>query len=167
MWKHYIVLFGGFYDPGIKSTSTLPPSRAVQLAQAVHSELSERSLDIRHAGVQMAADRIQGRRPEAIVCCTDLLPFHRQVLSTSPPCPLTRPRSGFSFLPTADGILLHGGYCKEYVKGSRPIGVMLDDTWFLRSVYSIEYHKLCLTVSLQDVPQHPRDGRRTIEAIGH
>lgn len=25
-----------------------------------------------------------------------------------------------------------GGYCKEYTKGSRPVGVMLDDTWFLR-----------------------------------
>lgn len=25
-----------------------------------------------------------------------------------------------------------GGYCKEYTKGKRPIGVMLDDTWFLR-----------------------------------
>ncbi|KAF7791713.1 hypothetical protein EIP86_002737 [Pleurotus ostreatoroseus] len=25
-----------------------------------------------------------------------------------------------------------GGYCKEYVKGSRPVGVMLDDTWFLK-----------------------------------
>ena len=47
---------------------------------------------------------------------------------------VSRPRSGFSFLPTPDGILLHGGYCKEYVKGSRPIGVMLDDTWFLRCV---------------------------------
>ena len=47
---------------------------------------------------------------------------------------VSRPRSGFSFLPTPEGILLHGGYCKEYVKGSRPIGVMLDDTWFLRCV---------------------------------
>ena len=27
-----------------------------------------------------------------------------------------------------------GGYCKEYSKGKRPIGVMLDDTWFLKSV---------------------------------
>lgn len=41
------------------------------------------------------------------------------------------PRSGFSFLSTQDGILLHGGYCKEFVKGKRPVGVMLEDTWFL------------------------------------
>jgi hypothetical protein len=26
-----------------------------------------------------------------------------------------------------------GGYCKEYTKGKRPVGIMLDDTWFLRS----------------------------------
>lgn len=25
-----------------------------------------------------------------------------------------------------------GGYCKEYAKGKRPIGVMLEDTWFLK-----------------------------------
>lgn len=25
-----------------------------------------------------------------------------------------------------------GGYCKEYSKGKRPVGVMLDDTWFLK-----------------------------------
>lgn len=24
MWKHYVVLFGGFYDPGIKSQYTTP-----------------------------------------------------------------------------------------------------------------------------------------------
>ncbi|KAH9960561.1 hypothetical protein BGW80DRAFT_1362810 [Lactifluus volemus] len=42
------------------------------------------------------------------------------------------PRSGFSFLSTPDGIVLHGGYCKEYTKGKRPVGIMLDDTWFLR-----------------------------------
>ena len=25
-----------------------------------------------------------------------------------------------------------GGYCKEYTKGKRPIGVMLEDSWFLK-----------------------------------
>ena len=29
-----------------------------------------------------------------------------------------------------------GGYCKEYTKGKRPIGVALDDTWLLRYVGS-------------------------------
>ncbi|KAF8815477.1 hypothetical protein BYT27DRAFT_7193487 [Phlegmacium glaucopus] len=43
-----------------------------------------------------------------------------------------KPRSGFSFLPCADGIILHGGYCKQYAKGKRPVGVTLDDTWLLK-----------------------------------
>jgi hypothetical protein len=63
---------------------------------------------------------------------------------------LNSPRSGFSFLSTPDGIILYGkndisllynptyqsvgGYCKEYAKGKRPIGIMLEDTWLLRSV---------------------------------
>lgn len=45
-----------------------------------------------------------------------------------------RPRSGFSFLPTPEGIILHGGYVKEYVKGKRVEGKALDDTWFLQYV---------------------------------
>ena len=31
-----------------------------------------------------------------------------------------------------------GGYCKEYSKGKRPIGIMLDDTWFLRRESRLE-----------------------------
>ena len=37
-------------------------------------------------------------------------------------------------------MILHGGYCKEYVKGKRPVGVMLEDTWLLRFVYRSELH---------------------------
>ncbi|KAF8170947.1 hypothetical protein BJ912DRAFT_1025273 [Pholiota molesta] len=37
------------------------------------------------------------------------------------------PRSGFSFLPCADGIILHGIH-----EGKRPVGVMLEDTWLLK-----------------------------------
>lgn len=46
------------------------------------------------------------------------------------------PRSGFSFLPTPEGVVLHGGYCKEYKKGQRPVGVMLEDTWILKYLAS-------------------------------
>ncbi|RPD60274.1 galactose oxidase [Lentinus tigrinus ALCF2SS1-7] len=96
MWKHYVVLFGGFYDPGIK-TNYLNDLWLfdTQEYKWKHIELKDND-----------------RKPS--------------------------PRSGFSFLPTPDGILLHGGYCKEYVKGSRPVGVMLDDTWFLRMSLSTE-----------------------------
>ncbi|EJF56876.1 galactose oxidase [Dichomitus squalens LYAD-421 SS1] len=90
MWKHYIVLFGGFYDPGIK-TNYLNDLWIFDTQEYKWRQIEFRDTD---------------RKPS--------------------------PRSGFSFLPTADGILLYGGYCKEYVKGQRPVGVMLDDTWFLR-----------------------------------
>ncbi|KAH8915138.1 galactose oxidase, partial [Atractiella rhizophila] len=40
-------------------------------------------------------------------------------------------RSGFSFLPCAEGVILHGGYCKEY-SGKKATGIALDDTWLLR-----------------------------------
>ncbi|GAA6002195.1 Kel3p [Rhodotorula paludigena] len=40
-------------------------------------------------------------------------------------------RSGFSFLPTADGLVLHGGYTKQY-EGKRVTGVALNDTWVLK-----------------------------------
>ncbi|KAJ7155981.1 galactose oxidase [Mycena crocata] len=90
IWKHFIVLFGGFYDPGA-TTRYLNDLWLFDL-----QEYKWRQIEFRE---------------------TDLKPS---------------PRSGFSFLPTADGIILHGGYCKEYVKGKRPVGVMLEDTWFLK-----------------------------------
>jgi hypothetical protein len=37
-----------------------------------------------------------------------------------------------------------GGYCKEYSKGKRPVGIMLDDTWFLKSVSCI--HQIALLI---------------------
>ncbi|KWU46103.1 galactose oxidase, partial [Rhodotorula sp. JG-1b] len=40
-------------------------------------------------------------------------------------------RSGCSFLPTADGLVLHGGYTKNY-EGKRVTGVALSDTWLLK-----------------------------------
>ncbi|KZT01046.1 galactose oxidase [Laetiporus sulphureus 93-53] len=90
MWKHYAVLFGGFYDPGLRT-----------------NYLDDLWLfDTQDYKWRKAEFKEAERKPS--------------------------PRSGFSFLPTADGILLHGGYCKEYHKGSRPVGIMLDDTWFLR-----------------------------------
>ncbi|KAI0318129.1 hypothetical protein OF83DRAFT_1184638 [Amylostereum chailletii] len=90
MWKHYIVLFGGFYDPGV-TTRYLNDLWIFDT-----QEYKWQQIELKDAE----------RKPS--------------------------PRSGFSFLPTADGIVLHGGYCKEYVKGKRPVGVMLEDTWFLR-----------------------------------
>ncbi|KAJ3974343.1 galactose oxidase [Lentinula raphanica] len=89
VWKHYIVLFGGFYDPGITT---------------------------RYLNDLWLFDTHEYRWH-----LIDFTPTQNR------PCP----RSGFSFLSTPEGVLLHGGYCKEYVKGKRPIGIMLEDTWFL------------------------------------
>ncbi|KIY73251.1 galactose oxidase [Cylindrobasidium torrendii FP15055 ss-10] len=88
-WKHYIVLYGGFYDPGI--TTRYLSDLWVFDTQAYKWR------EIKFG--------VNEQRPSA--------------------------RSGFSFLSTPDGIVLHGGYCKEYAKGKRPVGVMLNDTWFL------------------------------------
>lgn len=51
-------------------------------------------------------------------------------------------RSGFSFIPCPEGAILHGGYRKDYVKGLRPKGVPLDDTWLLRCGLQIRYASL-------------------------
>ncbi|SCV74046.1 BQ2448_6478 [Microbotryum intermedium] len=41
------------------------------------------------------------------------------------------PRSGFSFIPCPEGVILHGGYTKTY-EGKRATGQALNDTWLLR-----------------------------------
>lgn len=90
VWKHYIVLFGGFYDLGIANTKYLNDLWIFDTQEYKWKQV-------------------------------EFKPMER----------MPKPRSGFSFLPTPDGIIMHGGYCKEYSKGKRPIGVMLEDTWFL------------------------------------
>ncbi|KAG9311923.1 hypothetical protein JVU11DRAFT_8184 [Chiua virens] len=90
MWKHFIVLFGGFYDPGHR-TQYLNDTWIFDT-----QEYKWRQIEFKEPE----------RKPS--------------------------PRSGFSFLPTPDGIVLYGGYCKEYTKGKRPVGVILDDTWLLK-----------------------------------
>ncbi|TFK70659.1 hypothetical protein BDN72DRAFT_958623 [Pluteus cervinus] len=88
MWKHYTVLFGGFYDPGI-TTRYLNDPWVFDTQEYKWQQIEFRETDTEPA------------------------------------------RSGVSFLPTPEGIVLHGGYCKKFVKGKRPVGVMLEDTWFL------------------------------------
>ncbi|TEB35122.1 galactose oxidase, partial [Coprinellus micaceus] len=90
IWKHFIVLFGGFYDPGITTR--------------YHNDLW--IFDTQEYVWRQVEFREGDSKPS--------------------------PRSGFSFLPTPEGVVLHGGYCKEYKKGQRPVGVMLEDTWVLK-----------------------------------
>ncbi|KAG8762053.1 hypothetical protein FRC11_011438 [Ceratobasidium sp. 423] len=90
MWKHYILLFGGFNDPGIKT-------KYFDDLWVFDTQL--------YTWKQIEFGPT-GRRPSA--------------------------RSGFSFLPTTEGVILHGGYVKEYVKGKRVEGKALEDTWLLQ-----------------------------------
>ncbi|CAA7268695.1 unnamed protein product [Cyclocybe aegerita] len=90
VWKHLIVLFGGFYDPGV-TTRYLNDLWVFDTQEYKWTQVEFKETESRPS-----------------------------------------PRSGFSFLPCADGIVLHGGYCKEYMKGKRPVGVMLEDTWLFK-----------------------------------
>jgi hypothetical protein len=47
------------------------------------------------------------------------------------PRPLRSPRSGFSFLPSPDGLVVYGGYSKTY-EGKRVTGQALNDCWLLK-----------------------------------
>ncbi|KAF5315232.1 hypothetical protein D9619_006973 [Psilocybe cf. subviscida] len=95
VWKHLIILFGGFYDPGI-TTRYLNDLWVFDTQEYHWTQVEFKETDARPS-----------------------------------------PRSGFSLLPCADGIILHGGYCKEYAKGKRPVGVMLEDTWLLNGISRI------------------------------
>ncbi|KAJ4484495.1 hypothetical protein C8R41DRAFT_885228 [Lentinula lateritia] len=90
VWKHYIVLFGGFFDPGITT------------------------------------------RYLNDLWLFDTQEYNWRLIEFKPNESRPSPRSGFSFIATSEGIILHGGYCKEYSKGKRPVGIMLEDTWVLK-----------------------------------
>ena len=57
MWKHLIVLFGGFYDPGYRSECLTFWSWLVRTLGHI-SQLPQRHVDIRHPRVQVASDRV-------------------------------------------------------------------------------------------------------------
>ncbi|KAK3809541.1 MAG: galactose oxidase, partial [Benniella sp.] len=90
LWKHFIVLFGGFYDNYV---------------------------DTRYYDDLWVFDTLEYKWTKVEL-----------------PDQMIRPaaRSGFSFIPCNDGIILYGGYCKEYTKGQRPKGIVHTDTWLLK-----------------------------------
>ncbi|CCF53516.1 hypothetical protein NDA11_005100 [Ustilago hordei] len=95
-WKHYLVLFGGFIDTGVKT-------QYLNDLWIFDTQNTFKWVEIKQNDL---------RRPP--------------------------PRSGFSFLPEKQGVVLHGGYCKKYVKGQRTQGVALEDTWFLKMDEDLE-----------------------------
>ncbi|KAG9029721.1 hypothetical protein FRB95_004970 [Tulasnella sp. JGI-2019a] len=116
IWKHFIVLFGGFVDLGVR-TNYLNDVWLFSLED--------------YKWVQV-----------------EFPPHHQQPSS----------RSGFSFLPTPDGVVLHGGYYKDYIKGKRPVGVALDDTWFLRMSLERKEIKWEKRKKIGYAPNPPRSG---------
>ncbi|ORX35978.1 hypothetical protein BD324DRAFT_629737 [Kockovaella imperatae] len=90
VWKHLVILFGGFIDTGIKT------NYLSDLWIFDTNELSWKQIEF--------IDKSQAPGP----------------------------RSGFSLIPCSEGAVLYGGYVKEYVKGTKPKGVPLDDTWILQ-----------------------------------
>ena len=73
---------------------------------------------------------------------------------------LRRPpaRSGFSFLPTPEGIVLYGGYCKKYVKGQRTQGMALEDAWLLRMDEDTDKIEWIKRRKIGYAPNPPRSG---------
>ncbi|KOS16217.1 galactose oxidase [Malassezia pachydermatis] len=115
MWKHFIVLFGGFVDTGVRTTY-LQDLWVFDTLEYKWKEIKQNDL----------------RRPSA--------------------------RSGFSFLPTPDGIVLYGGYCKKYVKGQRAQGVALEDAWMLNMDEDISKIEWSKRRKIGYAPNPPRSG---------
>jgi hypothetical protein len=118
VWKHYVILFGGFIDVGIKSK--LPGAFFTLSVLCPANYLSDLWVfDTQELKWKQIEYLDKDRAPGCV------LP---SVLDSAHP----RPRSGFSFIPCPEGAILHGGFVKQYVKGVRSKGVPLDDTWLLR-----------------------------------
>ena len=47
--------------------------------------------------------------------------------------------------------LSKGGYCKEYMKGKRPVGIMLEDTWLLKFVNNSKFFIISLSSSFHRI----------------
>ena len=115
MWKHYLVLFGGFVDTGVRTTY-LQDLWIFDTYEYRWYEIKQNDL----------------RRPPA--------------------------RSGFSFLPTPEGIVLYGGYCKRYVKGQRVQGVALEDAWLLQMDEDLSKIEWVRRRKIGYAPNPPRSG---------
>ncbi|KAF9369383.1 hypothetical protein CPB97_003639, partial [Podila verticillata] len=90
LWKHFLVMFGGFYDNYVDTR--------------YYDDLWVfDTLEYKWIKVELPEQMI---KPAA--------------------------RSGFSFIPCNEGVIMYGGYCKEYIKGQRPKGVVHTDTWLLK-----------------------------------
>lgn len=124
MWKHFIVLFGGFVDTGVRTTY-LQDLWVFDTLEYKWKEIKQNDL----------------RRPSYVLFSL-----------------MKSARSGFSFLPTPDGIVLYGGYCKKYVKGQRAQGVALEDAWMLNMDEDISKIEWSKRRKIGYAPNPPRSG---------
>lgn len=116
LYKNFLVLFGGFHDSGSeleKSLYTLQGilDRADPYASCVPTVRTTYLSDL---------------------WLFDLNEYRWYEVQQRPVDPKPRARSGFSMMPCPEGIVLHGGYCKEYTQGKTAKGIPLEDTWLLR-----------------------------------
>lgn len=125
----------GFQDTGVRTTY-LNDLWAWSLTECVDVPLIPALLDRADVSSCLQLPLVQGRvqrgRPQAAV--RPLSPTSTSLLLSLADAPLQLPhsaRSGFSFLPTPDGLVLHGGYTKTY-ENRRTTGVALNDTWQLK-----------------------------------
>ncbi|KZT33385.1 hypothetical protein SISSUDRAFT_1072364 [Sistotremastrum suecicum HHB10207 ss-3] len=125
MYKHHVVLFGGFHDVGIRTT---------------------------YLQDLWLFDTQEYRWHQVTFPPTTRVPSER-----------SRARSGFSFLPHPHGLILHGGYTKEYPSssGTKGIGKALDDTYLL-SMSADPLHptftKIKIPASANNTPTPTRSG---------
>ncbi|WFC97956.1 Kelch repeat-containing protein 3 [Malassezia yamatoensis] len=115
VWKHFLVLFGGFIDTGVR-TSYLQDLWLFDTLNYKWHEVKQNDL----------------RRPGA--------------------------RSGFSFLPSPEGIVLYGGYCKKFIKGQRTQGIALEDAWLLQMDEDISKIQWVKRRKIGYAPNPPRSG---------
>src|SRR6267154_2392633 len=101
MWKHYIVLFGGFYDPGHRSMSLAwdaTISRCTNMLNQAQYLYDTWIFDTQEYKWRQIEFKDTDRKPSCVALC---------LLLRLAPSPLHSARSGFSFLSTPEGIVLH------------------------------------------------------------
>jgi len=102
MWKHYIVLFGGFIDPGFTSAglNRISIHRSLRPCFFSAKYLNDTWIfDTQDYKWRQIEFKDVDRKPSCVTIPSSLIQL--TIVQHSP-------RSGFSFLPTQDGILLHG-----------------------------------------------------------
>jgi hypothetical protein len=148
VWKHYIVLFGGFHDAGLVSASDVArlihdvhtyAGRSQPAILTIYGSSTHRNT----YGGRLSSERVNLDRRMSFAISSFAAVLTTFVLVVPEvDSPSYRRLRAFCYMVVLCLFLVNfnaltsdkGGYCKEYVKGKRPVGVMLEDTWFLKQV---------------------------------